>query len=314
MPISHTPPLDWVALWRFGACWAGRPIAGLVLPKEVRSQVMLAVMELFMKVHPTAPGSIQSHIFVQQHAVRLALEAARQARLESGNPALWHDDTHRGTTPVIDLAVLQSDPASLLWQDVINHCKPRALGLQRAEGLVGADAEDIFAESLAALLQPRQSGTAILHDLLVYEQMPPLFLSIVRRRMINDLRHRRAAKRSEALTLSLHDEEAHTFTERRAFTTWASDEADPLSGVTLSRLAQECADQLSSLQQHILTVLYIEESATYMEVATAPWFRQAMAIKTGASEATCRRTLDRVHDDALSTLARSLGITSPSSS
>jgi hypothetical protein len=78
--------------------------------------------------------------------------------------------------------------------------------------------------------------------------------------------------------------------------------------MTLARLAQECAHALSALQQRILSVLYIEESADYMEVASSSWFIQAAGLKASASDATRRRALDREHDSALDQLARSLGI------
>src|SRR5207248_424470 len=108
---------------------------------------------------------------------------------------------------------------------------------------------------------------------LVYEQVPTLFLSILRRRTINYIRDRNAEKRAAHSTLSLHaDETSIDVTAQTVVADWAAEAADPLRGMTLARLAQECADGLSSLQQRILSVLYIEESADYMEVASSPWF------------------------------------------
>jgi len=171
------------------------------------------------------------------------------------------------------------------------------------------DAEDIFAEAMAGLVKLRNDGTAIIQDLLVYEQVPALFLSIVRRRAVNHIRDRHAEKRAVHCTVSLYaDETADDITAQSTFAEWAAEAADPLRGMTMARLAEECSEGLSGLQQRILTVLYIEESATYMEVAASPWFVQAAGLKTAASDATRRRALDREHDSALDHLAQSLGI------
>lgn len=310
MPLhSHSILPDWSAFWRFGACWAGRPVMGLILPGSERMKVMLRVMEDFMEAHPALPGEVQTYVFIQSHAVQHALNATRAARLASGQPDLWHDPQHRGTTPVIDLAELQQRENSSRWNDVLTQMRPRALGLLKGQGVDEHDAEDLFAEAIAGMVKPRQNGTAAVHDLIVYEQLPPLFLSIVRRRLVNHIRHRHADKREVGATTSLDDEISGL--DDHTFSTWAANAADPMHGLTLARLAQECAHKLTALQQRILSTLYVEESATYMEVANAPWFAQAMNLKSGVSDATRRRALDAQHDGALDLLARALGLSRP---
>ena len=300
---------DWPSLWRFGACWAGRPIGGLLLPGAERLKIMNRVITQLMETHPVLPGALQTHAFIQSTAVQIALGVTREARLASGVADLWHDVGHRGTTPVIDLVELQQQPGSRLWQDLLLQLKPRAVGLLRGQGVDSADAEDLFAEAMAGMVKVRKDGTAAIQDLLVYEQLPALFLSIVRRRAVNHIRDRNAEKRAARSTVSLDaDESLEDLTAQCTFSDWASESADPLKGMTMARLAEECADGLSALQQRILTVLYIEESATYMEVAASPWFTQAAGLKASASDATRRRALDRQHDSALDHLAESLGI------
>jgi hypothetical protein len=159
------------------------------------------------------------------------------------------------------------------------------------------------------MVKPRKDGTAVIQDLQVYEQVPMLFLSIIRRRTVNYIRDRNAEKRAAHSTVSLHaGETSADITAQTAVAGWEAEAADPLRGMTLARLAEECAEGLSGLQQRILSVLYIEESADYMEVASSPWFIQAAGLKAGASDATRRRALDRVHDSALDHLANNLGI------
>jgi DNA-directed RNA polymerase specialized sigma24 family protein len=271
---------------------------------------MNSVIEQLMASHPVLPGALQTHAFIQSTAVQIALSAAREARHASGSSDLWHDPEHRGSTPVIDLMELQQRPESRLWQDLFVLLKPRALGMLRGQGVDSTDAEDIFAESMAGMVKPRKDGTAIIQDLLVYEQVPALFLSIVRRRTVNHIRDRNAEKRAAHNTVSLQAvETSEDITAQSTFSEWAAEAADPLRGMTMARLAEECADGLSGLQQRILSVLYIEESADYMDVASSPWFVQAAGLKAGASDATRRRALDREHDSALDHLAHSLGIT-----
>jgi DNA-directed RNA polymerase specialized sigma24 family protein len=305
----HWSP-DWPSLWRFGACWAGRPIGGLLLPGNERTKITTGALEQLMARHPVLPGALQTQAFIQSTTVQLALNETRKARQESHISDLWHDPGHRGTTPVIDLTELQQQPDSRLWQDLLIELKPRAFGLLRGQGVDGGDAEDVFAEAMAGMVTPRKDGTAVIHDLLVYEQVPMLFLSILRRRTINHIRDRNAQKRSAHNTLSLQaEEDSGDITAQSAVAEWAAETADPLHGMTLARLAEECADGLSGLQQRILSVLYIEESADYMEVASSPWFLESAGLKASASDATRRRALDRVHDSALDHLAQSLGIT-----
>ena len=307
-PLHHWLP-DWPTLWRFGACWAGRPVAGIVLPGAERLKIVTSVFEQFMTAHPVIPGSLETHAFIQSATVQAALTVTREARIASGVADLWHDPSHRGTTPVIDLVELQQKPDSRLWLDLLTEMKPRALGLLRGQGVNDMDAEDLFAEGMAGMVKPRKDGTAVIQDLLVYEQLPMLFLSIIKRRTINHIRDRHAEKRAANSTVSLHeDETTEDITAQSTFAEWASEAADPLGGMTMARLAAECANGLSKLQQRILTVLYIEESADYMEVASSDWFVQATGLKVSASDATRRRALDREHDSALDLLAHSLGI------
>jgi DNA-directed RNA polymerase specialized sigma24 family protein len=228
---------------------------------------------------------------------------------------LWHDPSHRSTTPALDLLELQrSDPNGQLvsdhWTQLHRELKPRSISFLVHEGLPEADAEDVFSEAMVGMVQPRKSGTAVIQDLLIYEQTPALFLSILRRRLSNHIRHRHAEKRSARLTSSLDADETDAAepAERTAFNAWAADAADPFSGMTFARLAEECASVLTRLQQRILTALYVEESATYMEVASSPWFMEAAQLKANSSAATRRRRLDHEHDSALDQLACSLGI------
>ncbi len=267
---------------------------------------MTRVMEEFLDTYPGLPGELQALGFLQSHAVQHALNATRAARISSGTPDLWHDPKHTGSTPVVDLPALQQDPDSPEWQDLFAQLKPRAMGLLRGEGAGEQDAEDVFAESMAGMVKPRQSGPSAIDDLLVYEQLPPLFLCIVRRRLVNHIRYRQAEKRAVRNTLGMEHDAGDV--AAAALTVWEAEAADPMGGLTLARLAEECAHLLSPLQQHILTTLYLEETATYMEVAQAPWFANAVDLKPNASDATRRRALDTEHDSALDSLARALGI------
>lgn len=312
MSLSLTPwKPNWPALWHFGASCAARPVAGVIVPSDERLKVMRQVMKAFMDAHPVLPGEIQVHAFVQSHAVQLALIATREARLATAKADLWHDPDHRNTTPVIDLAELQQHKDSARWGDLLTLLRPRALGLLGSQGVDENDAEDLFAEAIAGMVKPRQNGTAVVQDLFVYEQLPPLFFSIVRRCVVDHIRHRQADRRAIRNTVSLGEEISKL--DDRTVSTWAADVADPLHGLTLVRLAEECAQMLTALQQRILTALYIEESATYMEVANSPWFAQAMNLKPTASDATRRRALDAQHDSAFDQLAQALGIPRPKS-
>jgi hypothetical protein len=311
-PVSssdHSFP-DWQELWLFGACWAGRPVPGVILPQAERTRVMVAVMNSLMDTFGHLPGELQCRAFIHSQAVRLALESTRAARAASANPQLWHDPAHRRSTPALDLAAMQREPHSPVWAQLLISLKPVSLQLLRSDGLSDADAEDVFAEALAGLVQTRASGTAILQDLLVYEQLPSLFTSILRRRQSNFLRDSQAAKRSAAKTISLHSEDPSLpqLTDHQSWSQWLADEADPLRGMTLTRLATECGHCLSPMQQHILSVLYIQESMSYMELAASPWFLQAVGLKATASEATLRRALDSQHDSALDLLAQCIGL------
>jgi hypothetical protein len=203
---------------------------------------MVAVMDALMDTFDQLPGELQCRAFIHSQAVRLALESTRAGRAAASNPELWHDPTHRRSTPALDLAAMQREPHSPVWAQLLLGLKPMSLHLLRGDGLSDTDAEDIFAESLAGLVQTRASGAAILQDLLVYEQLPPLFTSILRRRQSNFLRDSQAAKRSAAKTISLHSEDPAIpqLTDHQSWSQWLADEADPLRGMTLTRLANEC--------------------------------------------------------------------------
>lgn len=241
---------DWSAYWRFGACWAGRPVMGLILPGSEKDESDAAGHG---GVHggPSDAAGRRANLRLYPKPCRAACarcHAGGEVGLGAGS--LWHDPQHRGTTPVIDLAELQQQASSPRWNDVLTQMRPRALGLLTGQGVDEHEAEDLFAEAIAGMVKPRQNGTSAVHDLIVYEQMPPLFLSIVRRRLVNHIRHRHADKREVGVTASL-DEEISGLKDR-TYSTWAANAADPMHGLTLARLAEECAHKLTALQQRIL--------------------------------------------------------------
>jgi hypothetical protein len=78
---SHQWSPDWAMLWRFGACWAGRPIPGLLLPGGERLKITTGALEQLMASHPALPAALQTHAFIQSAVVRIALGATRVARM-----------------------------------------------------------------------------------------------------------------------------------------------------------------------------------------------------------------------------------------
>jgi hypothetical protein len=78
VPLNDESP-NWPSLWHFGTCWAGKLIAGLLLPGGERLKIMTRVIERLLTSHPVLPGALQAHAFIPSTAVQLALTADCEA-------------------------------------------------------------------------------------------------------------------------------------------------------------------------------------------------------------------------------------------
>jgi hypothetical protein len=319
--MSSVPPdsslIDWESAWQYTTTWAGKPVPEVVLPGEVQARIATQIFADLPDCFPNCPGQAELFAHLRQQAVERALALTREERRRSGNPLLWHEGFGHSDQAWIDLELLQQtfplNPAGQgEWLALSKRLRPTALHLVQAGGTLSLeDAEDIFQESLTAFFSCPPGRSSLIQQLAVFEQIPPTFSTVVKRRTADWLRHELAQKRDRRMQLSVDhkfdsDGAELQVTDSASFADWQAALHNPYQSTAFDKLMHESQRLLTPLQQRILTELYILESGSYMEIAQSHWFCQASGVHAGASAATKRRALDREHDAALALLKQAM--------
>ena len=309
---------DWPHLWQLTARWAGRPYAGVLLPSAEQGTVAARVFEGILQAWRVLPDHTEFLAWLQREAQQQALAHTAEQRAETGRADLWHDPEWQSGEAVVDLRALrQRDPGgnytSPEWHKVHEILRRRAMRILpglRSGPLVLPDStvEDVFMEALTELVRDRPGKGALLDELVLWEQVPPVFNTIVRRTGLDWLRsegQRKNQPNSPLLRTSFDDPDAG-LADTHADPESARAAIDPWHGVTFDRIHKACADCLSPLQWQIITAIYIEETATRLDLASDPDVLRQLGVAPAASESTRRRAINTQLEAAIAHLATCL--------
>jgi len=174
-----------------------------------------------------------------------------------------------------------------------------ALPVIRGCGVPAEDAEDVLAETLAALTQPDARALRPLDALLVAEQLPGLCKVIARRRAADFLRRRSAEKRSVNCEVAIDSEEEGGMATATAVTVPEFD---------LHDILEQSAHAVSAVEWEVITRLIIHQSDTHSNLIADTRLMSALAIDPRSSDATRRRRLHDSLDLALEKIRRHLDL------
>jgi hypothetical protein len=312
MPASDCR--EWIdELWPLVSQRAMRPLGGILLDKPAAAGIAREVFSDFLAAFPQRPGTWESVLHWLTSRVRpLALAAVAEERRQSADWQRFRDpkktvwvrnpdfDALRSRSP--DGALLSREwdlAAPILWKGV----QPVFLRL----GIAEEDARDIQNETLAELT--RASKTAgTLEKLLVFEELPKLFATMIERRTISWLRKTTAVKRrpmNPAFTDRLDDPDNATARHLAAPLTGPAG-ASPWAHAGFDRIRHACRSVLTDFEWHLVEALFVEGSHSRGELVNDAWILEQLGISASASESKRRRHLNVFLDEALARLGRAL--------
>ena len=287
-----------------------RPLSGILLPDDLVVSGARAVFEEFLQTYETLPPRAEVSSFLTGRARQRALDLIAAARAESGDADLYRDpDAPQFYERNLDLGSLQKRSPdgryeSPEWGGLPDVLKGRALAVLRRCGVAEDACEDVFVDCLAVLATVREKdGAAPIEQLTIFEEVVPLFTTMVHNRGVSWLRKQSAQKNrpnNPAYGESLDDPDK--------FITPASDAApdEPFAGLTFDRMHASCSDCLSKLEWHILTALFVEANITRGELSDDPEVMQMMGVKASSSLGNRRRHLNKHLESALDKLGNCL--------
>lgn len=320
MNPTHAPGAapDWPHLWQLTTRWAGRPFGGLILPPEAQSAVAVAVFEALPKAWPRLPGSAELLGWLQREAQQRAIAHTAAQRAATGRADLWHDPAWQPGEPVLDMHALRrrdsrggySSPECQRLHDVLKRRALRILpGVRNGIAALPESAmDDVFMEALTELIKERPEKGTLLDELPLWEHVPAVFNTVVKRRGIDWLRRegqRKNEPNAPGRQTSFDDPDAH-LAETLPEPDSVGAAFNSLHGVTFDRIYRACEKCLTPIQWHVITALYIEESATRLDLASDEDLLRQLDVSPASSVATRRRAINAQLEAAIAHLAECL--------
>lgn len=289
------------------ACWhrARRPVEGVLIPEEraveIAERVMRNIALDFQEVPPEAEFTAR----VIQETSETTRDLVAGERRKRADPQLHHDPDDRRYSQNLDLDRLQrADPERGFqdpeWNRLPQVLRPLALATLSRKGIKGADAEDVFSDTLVELVREREnSRSAPILDPTVFEELIPLHARIVQFRAIDWFRRRSALKNQPNAGESF---DALTGDPDRPLQ-FEDGAADTIS---FEKIYNECREALSAVEWQLVYTLYVAQTATVQDLIQNDRFCAKLGIKPGASTSTRRRVIAEMVEEALEKIRENL--------
>lgn len=300
-------------LWPQVCARALRPIGGILLDRAASASVAEEVFSDFLAAFPRRPGSWESvHHWMTSRVRPLALATVAEVRRSRRDWQAFRDPQKSAwvENPDFDALRRRSEDGALLsreWDRVApilwKAAHPPLLRL----GVGEEDASDIKMETLAELTRASKVAGS-LDKLLIFEELPKLFATMIERRAISWLRKFSAQKRRPvhpSFTERLDDPDnpaARQLTDPRTESTGAP----PWANAGFDRIRHACRGALTDFEWHLVDVLFVEASHSRQDLVNDQWVLGQLGLAASASESKRRRRLNLFIDEALARLGRKL--------
>ena len=286
----------------WNSCWhrARRPVEGIILSEEQAATFAEQSIRNLSIDFDEFPGEAEFSAKALLETVSSTLQSVAAERRETSDHQLHHDPDDARYEQNLSLDRLQRhDPEKGFhdreWNGLPPVLKPLALGTLNRKGIKGADAEDVFVETLAELVREREgSGHAPIQDPTVFEELIPLHMRIVGFRAIDYYRRRGALKNQPNSGSSL-DELTENPDHAMQFEDHSADPDTP----TFEKIYKECEEALTKTEWELIFILYVNQSATIQDLITDDDFCDKIGMKPGISGSTRRRVLAEMVEEAL---------------
>jgi hypothetical protein len=289
------------------ACWhrARRPVEGVLVPEDRAVEIAERVIRNIAMDFEETPPEAEFTARVIQEASETTREVVAGERRKQANPQLHHDPEDRRYPQNLDLDRLQrahpergfQDPE---WNRLPQVLRPLALATLGRRGIKGADAEDVFSDTLVELVREREeSRSAPILDPTVFEELIPLHARIVQFRAIDWFRRRGALKNQPNAgesfdALTGNPDHPQQFEDPSAST------------VSFEKIYTECREALSAVEWQLVYSLYVAQTATVKDLVQDDSFCARLGIKAAASASTRRRAIGERVEQALEKIRENL--------
>lgn len=289
------------------ACWhrARRPVEGVLVPEDQAARIAEQVMRNIYRDYEEMPPEAEFTARVIQETAEATRGLVAEIRRKEADPQRHHDPEDRRYDRNLDLDRLQRshpdrgfcDPE---WNRLPDILRPLALATLGRKGIQGADAEDVFNDTLVELVRQREdSRHAPILDPKVFEEIIPLHSRIVQYRAIDWFRRRSALKNQpnagESFDALTGDPDRPQQFED------ASDRT-----ISFEKIYAECREALSPLEWQLVYHLYVAQTATVQDLVGNDAFCAKLGIKPGASASTRRRVIGERVESALEKIRENL--------
>lgn len=311
--MASNNPADWIdSLWPAVCARTLRPVAGVLLEKNQAAEAAVEAFEEFLEQFREPPAAWETVLhWLATRAAPKALVMVAELRRNEKNPNLARDPQRLGWERNPDFAALrqrtnQGALTSREWSVVDPILWRRSAPILARMGIGDDDARDVYMETLAELVQAR-NDSGPLEKMLIFEELPRFFATMVERRAISWQRKQSARKRqpvNPALQERLDDADnplSFTLADPKSITG-----NDPWGHLSFDRIYKACKNTLTDLEWHLVTTLFVEGTQTRLELAGDPWVLEHLGIGGAASESKRRRRLNLFIEEALSKLGRRL--------
>lgn len=314
MPASHDCS-DWIdELWPLVCQRAMRPLGGVLLDKSASGAIAAEVFSDFLEEFPQRPGAWESVLHWLTSRVRpLALASVAEERRRRGDWQVFRDPQKAvwEKNPDFDALRTRSQDGALLsreWDRVAPILWKGSQPVYMRLGIGEEDARDIQNETLAELTRANKTGGA-LEKLLVFEELPKFFATMIERRTISWLRKASAQKRrpvNPAYSERLDDPDSATARQLTDPRNGSAGGGSPWANAGFDRIRKACGKALTDFEWHLIEMLFVEASHTRGDLAADAWVLEQLGIPASASESKRRRHLNLIIDESLARLGRAL--------
>jgi DNA-directed RNA polymerase specialized sigma24 family protein len=280
-------------------------VEGVLIPEERAVEIAERVLRNIALDFEELPPEAEFAARVVQETTEATRDLVAGERRKKADPQLHHDPEDRRYSENLDLDRLQrSDPARGFndpeWNRLPQILRPLALATLSRKGIKGADAEDVFSDTLVELVRERENThSAPILDPTVFEELIPLHARILQFRAIDWFRRRTALKNQPNSGESF---DALTGDPDRPLQ--FQDEAS--EAISFEKIYQECREALTPVEWQLVYTLYVAQTATVQDLIQDDKVCAKLGIKPGVSTSTRRRVIAEMVEEALKKIRENL--------
>lgn len=298
-------------MWQLAYRRASQPLTDLSLPGDAVGELLEGVFLKIIDETPELPPRVELSASVLEKAKKAALRWVADERHRTGDPDLYRVTTGKNHPGNINLKALQQRGAdghfsAPEWDKLPRVLEPLGFSILQRKGVPTEDAKDLFSESLAGLVRGRGSdGKAPIELVTVFEELAPLFGTMVSHRVVDWSRKMKSLKNQPNVQHSLDeltDNPNRPLQVADPKTTRGKQPGD----LSFEDIYYQCHECLDEFEWRLIYEIYVGQDMTRGDMIEDGSVLSAMGIKPSASPAKKRRHLKAHIESALANLAKCL--------